>query len=403
MADQEQPYEHVRDLLRVVEELNHLKDLNSILDRILIEARRIASAEAGTIFLIDGDKLRFSYIQNVKLFTLHNDYQYIYADQELPIDENSIVGYAALSGKTIVLDDVYHLPKDVPFSFNASFDEKTGYKTTSILTIPLKTLHDKLVGIIQIINPSDSEGTPVPFSESSQLFISLFANNAAAAIEHGLMTRRLILRMMKMAEMRDPKETGAHIQRVGSYTAEIYHKWAVDHGVDHNELMIMKDQIRLASMLHDIGKIGIPDSILKKPGALIEEEYNIMKAHTIHGYRLFADSDYELDVMSGQIALNHHEKWDGTGYPGKVLDILSDDIQFGEGKKGEEIPLEARITSLADIFDALCSERSYKSEWPDVEVLEYLKNESGKHFDPEVLDAFISIFDVIKAIRDRFV
>jgi response regulator RpfG family c-di-GMP phosphodiesterase len=154
-------------------------------------------------------------------------------------------------------------------------------------------------------------------------------------------------------------------------------------------------------MLHDVGKVGIPDSILKKPAKLNEEEFDIMRFHTVFGARLFVNSTSDLDAMSGEIALNHHEKWEGGGYPGKIADLHCE-AEMGERKRGEEIPLAARITALADVFDALCSRRSYKKEWSDDRILKVVREESGKHFDPEVVDAFLSIFDLITAIRKKF-
>ena len=155
-------------------------------------------------------------------------------------------------------------------------------------------------------------------------------------------------------------------------------------------------------MLHDIGKIAISDLILKKPAGLDTEEFTIMKFHTILGARLFQNPDSDLDVMSGEIALNHHEQWDGSGYPGKIADICSAQVRLGQGKRGEEIPLAARIVSLADVYDALGSKRSYKESLPEDQILEEIRRQSGKQFDPEVVRAFLEIHDVIVAIREKY-
>ena len=160
--------------------------------------------------------------------------------------------------------------------------------------------------------------------------------------------------------------------------------------------------LRIAAMLHDLGKVAISDLILRKPDKLDSEEFRIMQYHTIHGARLFQNQESDLDVLSAEIALNHHEKWDGTGYPGKIDDIYRDQLPLGAGKQGEEIPLAARIVALADVYDALVSPRIYKEAWTETMTLDYIKAQSGKHFDPEVVDAFLAIYDVIVAIRDKY-
>jgi response regulator RpfG family c-di-GMP phosphodiesterase len=155
-------------------------------------------------------------------------------------------------------------------------------------------------------------------------------------------------------------------------------------------------------MLHDVGKVGISDVILKKPGKLDEDEFQTMRWHTVFGARLFLQNTSSLDEMSYDIALNHHEKWNGTGYPGHIPDIGTDGFPMSTPKKGEEISIYARITALADVFDALSSRRSYKEPWTDEKILEIIQQDSGTHFDPSVVETFFQIFDVIKAIREKY-
>jgi len=158
-------------------------------------------------------------------------------------------------------------------------------------------------------------------------------------------------------------------------------------------------------MLHDVGKVAIPDAILKKKDRLDDNELSIMKLHTIHGADLFKDSNSDWDDMAAEIALNHHERWDGTGYPGYYT-RSGENISLPEpgrnGKKGEEIPFTARIVSLVDVYDALLSKRVYKAAWSDTEVLNYIKQERGKQFDPEMVDAFFDIYDTIEAIGKKY-
>lgn len=392
----------VISILNTSEELNNLKDVDAILDKILFEARRLCHADAGSIFLVENDQLKFSYVHNDSLFREGEANAALYADFSVPISEKSIVGHVALTGEDLVIDDAYTMPTNLPYAFNPTYDQQTGYHTRSLLTIPLKTFRSKLVGVMQLVNARDEKQQPVPFSEESQLYVPLFANNAAVAIERGIMTRELVLRMMKMAELRDPTETGVHVQRVGAISAEIYQRWALNKGIDQKEIKRSRDLIRLAAMLHDVGKVGVSDLILKKPGRLTEEEYAIMKWHTVHGARLFIHNTSELDIMCKDIALNHHEKWAGGGYPGRVVDLMSDDARMGETRQGEEIPLAARITALADVYDALSSRRAYKEPWPDEKILTIIEEEAGKHFDPELVEAFFQIHGVVKAIQSKY-
>jgi HD-GYP domain-containing protein (c-di-GMP phosphodiesterase class II) len=402
MTDECLPYDELQSILTTIEELNVYKDVDSILDKLLFEARRISGADAGSIFLIDDRHLVFSYMQNDTLFGENTGQAEQYSDFRIPIDSSSIVGNTALCGETLLIDNAYLIPESSPYNFNSSFDKQSGYKTVSIFSLPLKTLDGRLVGVMELINAKDSAGKVVPFSEFSQMLVPIFANNATMAIEQGIMNRELILRMMRMTELRDPKETGPHVQRVGAYSAEIYHRLATKRKIPTHEIKHYKDLIRLASMLHDIGKVGIEDKILKKPGSLNPEEFNTMRFHPIHGARLFGNPTSELDKMSRDISLYHHERWDGTGYPGRVEDIDALLPVTGDPWKGKEIPLSARITALADVYDALCSKRVYKDPWPESRVLDQIRKDSGGHFDPEVVEAFFEIQGVIQAIRDLY-
>ncbi len=389
-------------MMKRIEEFNYLQDIDAILDKILEEARQLSGAEAGSIFILEDGALRFAYVHNDSLFRKDAANAEIYFDFSVPIDDQSIVGYVALSGKPLVIDDAYRLPADRPYTFNSDYDKKAGYLTRSVLAVPLYTFHGRLTGVMQLINAKDENGGVGPFSKKAQDLIPLLAGNAAVAIDRGTMNREMILRMVKMAELRDPLETGAHVQRVGAYSAEIYHQWALKKGIGTQKKKRTKDLIRLAAMLHDVGKVGIPDTILKKPGKLTEQEFDVIKLHTIYGGRLFMNRSSRLDRMSMQIALNHHEKWNGTGYPGKISDIVHPEDFKPVSKKQLEIPLPARIVALADVYDALTSRRSYKKSWDQQKALDIIAAENGQHFDPEVVACFFEILPVISAIQNKF-
>jgi len=394
--------EQILSVLKATEELNALKDVDAILDKILLESRKISNADAGSIFLVKDNQLEFSYVHNDTLFSADKGNAELYIDVRIPINTSSIVGYVATSGNPLHIDDAYKIDSTQPFQFNPSYDKKSGYHTKSIYTLPLKDFDSKVVGVMQLINAQSDTGKIIPFSEEHRILIPLFAGNASIAIERGKMNRELILRMVKMAELKDPTETGAHVQRVAGYSVEIYTQLAHNRGIDIKQIRKNKDLIRLASMLHDVGKVGITDLILKKPGKLTDDEYAIMKWHTVYGAQLFINTTSSLDKMACDIAFNHHERWGGGGYPGKIDDIYSKNFQMGESKIGKEIPLEARITALADVYDALSSKRSYKDPWPEEKILKIIEKDTGSHFDPEVSAAFFQIHDVILAIRAKY-
>lgn len=388
-------------ILGIIESLSHIKDLDALLDKVLLEARRLTNADAGSIYLVKDNMLNFSYCHNDTLFTSPSN-KYIYTKSSLEINNRSIAGYVALTGESLVIDDAYNISSGLPFTFNTFFDSISGYKTSSILTVPMKTSTNKIVGVLQIINALDSNREAIPFTEKDKIVLTYFANNAAVAIERAAMTREVILRMVRMCELRDPQETGPHVNRVGAFSAEIYQQWALNRGVPLEEIKRNRDKLRIAAMLHDLGKVAISDIILKKGGKLSPDEFSIMKYHTIYGARFFENSTSELDALSMEIALNHHEKWDGTGYPGGIDDIFTPDVRLGEGKKGEEIPSFARIVALADVYDALVSKRVYKGPESEEEATNYIRNQAGRHFDPQVVVAFFAVYEVILAIREKF-
>jgi len=188
-----------------------------------------------------------------------------------------------------------------------------------------------------------------------------------------------IVRLARAAEYRD-WETGAHILRVSWYARLV----ARELGLPTAE----QDVLFRAAPMHDVGKIGVPDYILLKPSGLDDLEFKIMKEHTEIGHRILADSDSALLRMAATIALTHHERYDGTGYPA--------------GMSGDAIPLSGRIVAVADTFDALTSERPYKSEWPMGLAMEYLRQNSGTRFDPECVRAFLGAQEEIARIRRTF-
>ncbi len=397
-------------IMKLGVELTEVKDVDVLLERILREARKLVHADAGSIYVKEKDKLKFNYTQNETLQKrLPPGKKLIYSTFSIPINNQSISGYVGNTGETLNIPDVYRLKSGNSFSFNKSYDDLSGYRTQSMLTFPLKTSRGEAIGVLQLINAKDSNGKVIRFAKKDEPLIMHFANMAAVAIERAQMTRAMILRTIRMAELRDPKETGAHVNRVASYAVAIYEVWAAKQGMPHDIIDKNRDILRMAAMLHDVGKVAISDAILKKPGRLDDAEREIMKQHTIMGARLFADRYSDLDEAAALVALNHHEKWDGTGYPGYVNPDDGKTIPGYEtpdgaprAKKGAEIPLFGRIVALADVYDALGSRRVYKERWDEAQVLEELKSSSGTHFDPDMVETFFSCLDTIQSITERY-
>jgi len=402
--------EKLETLTRLGVDLNQIQDLDILMESILTEARRFVNADAGSIYIREKDTLHFTYTQNDTLQgRLHEGQKLIYSTFRIPIDRNSIAGFVAETGQPLNLSDVYRIDATRPYHFDKEFDAAADYNTRSVLTIPLQTAKGDLLGILQIINAQDENLTVVPFTSKDEKMMMHFASIAAIALSRAQMTRAILLRMMKMAEMRDPKETGDHVNRVGGYAVEIYEKWARRHNVLQKDIDKNRDILRMAAMLHDVGKVAISDLILKKPGRLREEEFETMKLHTVSGARLFLDRQSDFDDAAAQVALTHHERWDGTGYPG-YFDVAANKPMAGfvkpdgsaRGKKGDDIPIYGQIVALADVYDALSSQRVYKEAWDESKVLAQIQADAGHHFNPELVEIFFSCLDIIRSIRKRY-
>jgi len=400
--------EEVQEIIRIDSELNKIRDYDLLLERILLEARRVVNADAGSIYVREGELISNKFAQNdTKQRSLPPGEKQAYPHFSIPVNDKTISGYVAMTGKLVNIKDVYRLRKDAPYSYNASYDKTSGYLTKSMLTVPLKTQNNIVLGVIQIINAMGPEGKVLPFTKADEVLVTHFASNATVAMQRAYMTRSMIIRMIRMAELRDPKETGAHVNRVSGYALELYERWAYHHKIPAKEVEKNKDLLKLAGMLHDVGKVAISDLILKKPAKFTPEEYLIMQTHTCSGARLFDDPQSDFDTIAAEVALTHHENWDGTGYPGWV-DPATGAVERTdeEGKplkrKGVEIPLWGRIVAIADVYDALVSKRVYKAAWNEEDVLKEIKAMSGTKFDPELVDIFFEVLPRIQEIRERY-
>ena len=326
--------------------------------------RSIVSADRCSLWLVDED--------GGELWT-----KVAHGVSELRIPLNAgFVGYSVRTGEPLLIKDAYQDPR-----FDRRSDEKTHYHTTSVMTVPLMNSMGRVMGVFQAINKQgvDDQGDPEIFSIQDLERLSLTAVYSAKTVESAMLNaeleasqREIIHILGEVSEYRS-QETGDHIQRV----AEISYILAKLIGLPEEEV----ERIRLAAPMHDLGKVGIPDAILNKPGRFTDDEYSIMKSHSEIGYNMLCNSKRKLLRFAAEIARSHHERWDGRGYP--------------KGISGEDIPLAGRICAVADVLDALSSPRCYKQPWPEEKVKEEFIKQRGAQFQPELVDVLVEHWDEI--------
>ncbi|RMH01925.1 MAG: HD domain-containing protein [Aquificota bacterium] len=354
----------IKLLLSSAEKIVREKDINKLIYMLADLARELLEAHRMSLFLLDEQK-----------GTLYTFVAHGVSRIEIPKNKG-FVGYSATTGESLIVEDAY---KDE--RFNPEVDKATGYRTKSVIVVPIFDRKGQVMGVFQGINKLSGN-----FTQEDLEILTLLGGFAGAYIENQALTEEIkkaheetITRLSYAAEYKDP-ETYNHILRIGLFSELMAKKLGFDEKYCYN--------IRLAAPMHDIGKLGIPDAILLKKGKLEGEEWEVMKKHTIIGYNILKGSDSDLLKLAAVIALEHHEKWDGTGYP--------------YGKKGEEINIAARITAIADVFDALTSKRPYKPAWSVEEATKYMKELKGRHFDPNLLDLFFENLDEVLSIKERY-
>ncbi|GFK94581.1 3'3'-cGAMP-specific phosphodiesterase 2 [Fundidesulfovibrio magnetotacticus] len=374
-------------LVKIGLALSSTRELGELLELVLFEARKMTGADAGSVYLLEGNVLRFETSHNQTLFDRLGEpnVRAMFKRFELPLDSRSIAGHVAMSKEILNIPDVNRIPEEAPYSFNANWDKANDYRSMSMLVAPMVDQAGRVVGVIQLINAMCGESV-VPFDPSYSPVVAAFASQAAVAIVNAKLTSDLqdawldsIFRLGVAAEFRD-KETSNHIKRVSEYSVLLGRHM----GMEGEEL----EHLRWAAAMHDCGKLGIPDSILHKPGQLTPEERSTMEYHTLIGALILKGGSNPLLKASQVVALSHHEKWDGSGYP--------------RGLAGEDIPLAGRIVAVADVFDALSSRRVYKPAFPMEKVVDILAQESGRHFDPRLVGVLFEHLDAMDSIRHTY-
>ncbi|MDR1309923.1 MAG: HD domain-containing protein [Deltaproteobacteria bacterium] len=383
---------------------NGLVDVDLLLAKILASARKMVMAEAGTIYMVAGGRLRFASVQNDYLERLVPESGDLpFMGTSIDIGPTTLAGYAAANRTVLTVNNTDNIDLDAPFQHQKNIDSSNNYVCQTVMSLPLVTPLDDLLGVLQVINPMNSAGQVTEFGQGEELSLTLLARHAAMALEKALMLHASVLNSLRLVEIHDYTETSAHVQRVASLTTAIYRNWSQRNRVPSKEREHVLNILPLAAMLHDVGKAWIPSHILNKPGRLDRLEREVMEGHVLVGAKLYAANRSPLDRLAHSIIIDHHERWDGLGYPGPKTDGgPAGHGRPAQGKKGEDISIYGRILAVADVFDALSSRKTYKEPFDESLAVQIMEQESGHHFDPAVIESFLAIRPILRKIRERF-
>ncbi len=370
----------ITELFKISENISSMREEEQLFRFILNAALEHTQAKRGSILEVIENGRYLKVVASTGLPSELNG-------KIIPIDTNTVSGFVVKNIEPILIEDISQNP-DLQSSL-------IGLKNTSFISVPLQrkksefieshplTINEQdVIAVLNVTDKSDGE----TFSETDLKVLKIIANHGASAIENARLIREIetaqreiVFTLGEIVETRS-RETGSHVKRVAEYSKLL----ALKFGLSTKEAEIL----RLASPLHDVGKVGIPDAILNKPGPLTPTEFNIIKTHTTIGYDMLSKTKGVVLQSAAIIALEHHERFDGNGYP--------------NGKKGKDIHIFGRIVGIADVFDALGVERVYKRAWTLDEIKEYFAEQRGKQFDPDLVDIFFSNIKEILLIRERF-
>jgi response regulator RpfG family c-di-GMP phosphodiesterase len=379
LADENARLLEITELFNISESIASIRDEKRLLHFILQAALERVEAVRGSLMVVspDGRQLRVACSVG-----LPDDFN----DSVVDIDK-SISGMVAQNVQPLLMPDIRDDPNITAISQRLRHD--------SFISVPLErkaspmdgglpedSKESKVIAVLNITGKRNNRS----FTESDLKILSIVANHAGAALENVRLfrdiedaQREIIFTLGEIVETRS-RETGHHVKRV----AELSKLMAFKSGLNPAEAEVL----RLASPLHDVGKVGIPDAILNKPGKLTKEEYEIIKTHSQIGHDMLKNAKGHILQAATIIAQQHHERWDGKGYP--------------EGRKAEEIHIYGRITGIADVFDALGADRVYKKAWSLDKIIEHFKAERGYQFDPHLVTVLLDNLDDVLRIRDAF-
>jgi HD-GYP domain-containing protein (c-di-GMP phosphodiesterase class II) len=347
--------------------------LPRLYDLIVSEALALTNAQMGTLLIREGDVL--APMSTRTDMSLDSEDLLAFVTSRFTLQPDSLCGQVILEDKIFNLADIRTLPEGSPAALWPEFVHLKSDQLRSLLALPLKTPQSGYIGVLMLLNARSVDEQVGPFDAQIEEMMLAVAAQFALAIQNVRWTQELhqayqdtLYRLSLVAKYREDP-SGAQIRRVSRYSGFL----AGALGLPEEKV----EKIRVASALYDIGKLGIPEAILLKPGRLTPEEFDRMKQHTTLGAVILGGSKTEILQIAERIALSHHEKFDGSGYPSK--------------QAGEDIPLEGRIVALAEVFDALTTDRPYKEPMPFDAAVETIRAESGKHFDPAVVQSFLKI------------
>jgi response regulator RpfG family c-di-GMP phosphodiesterase len=385
VVDVDTQRERLDRIARLSAELARVQDLDILLERILREAVALAASRAGAVLLLEKSQQGHDMLRAAEVVV---EGVRVRAGECVPLDATTVAGEAMISGDVLRLgsEACALAGKGTP---PIGIESILSGAVQSALVVPIVRARDRALGALVLVDGhSGDESDGTGFDDEDERLVGHFASLAAVAIERAQLVRSMILRMIAMAELRDPTETAGHVARVADLSVMLYDHWLAVKGIAEDGVSTRaRDALRLGALLHDVGKVGISDAILKKPGKLDDAEFAEMKRHTEIGAQLFAGLRTDFDESAAEVALAHHERWDGKGYP--------------RGLAGESIPIFARIVAVADVFDALSSKRAYKDAWTREKITSFFREEAGKHFDPTLADILVAHQSDAEAIRAR--
>ncbi|NOX37412.1 MAG: GAF domain-containing protein [Calditrichaeota bacterium] len=341
-------------LLHIAQSLQEELELDKLLLKMMEEVAHILHADRCTVFLLDEEKNELWSIVAMGLKK----------GQQIRFPANKgIAGYVAQTGEVLNIPDAYKDPR-----FNPEIDKKTGYRTRCMLTMPLRNKMHDIIGVFQVLNKKDG-----PFTREDEELLDAISQIAATAIENAQLYEDQVKSFNSFIETLsttlDARDyiTAGHSRRVTLYTLALSDALGLDEDT--------REELRYAALLHDIGKLGIPESVLFKAGKLTDEEYALIKSHPQITREILNKIYFHKKLRNvPEIAATHHERVDGKGYP--------------DGLKNGEIPFGGRMLCLADVFDALTSRRQYRDREPLEKVWQLIEKDSGTAFDPKCVEAF---------------
>ncbi|MEB3287162.1 MAG: HD domain-containing phosphohydrolase [Vampirovibrionales bacterium] len=351
-----EPNQSLVALLKIAQAMAGVRDLDQLLQIIKIETEQALIADRCTVFLYDRDANELWSKVASGLET-----------EEIRFPAHlGLAGYVAKTGEILNIKNAYEDPR-----FNADIDKKTGYRTENILCIPMRNRRLEIIGVFQVLNKQNGS-----FGKTDEDLLNAIASNAGVAIENASLATEMkisfdsfVKTLSSTIDARDPITAG-HSERVAAYSTLI--------GEEMNMPEPDLEALKYASLLHDIGKIGIREDILKKDGRLTEKEYRHIQKHVYYTHEILKNVHFEHHLrMVPEIAASHHEKIDGTGYH--------------RGLQGDEILLSGRILALCDVFDAITSRRHYRNRMPFERVLQIILKDVDAHFDKDCVDSFLNV------------